>query len=274
MNSELKARIEYADNKLAASKSLLEEASAILNKQIGDFGKFRESTLIDTVGRFKSNMETLGKSIKDNKFEIPSSLDVPLFGEIHLEEITFTPNQVNQLSVNAANLLLTSSNKVLDIVAKRKGLNFNSSTTSNGRSGIWWLDMLQATLTIAATVAEKREREETAVVKYEKQAVLICRKIDAQLEFFSQIENRLEEIISVSEQLKERCTGALEKLEDIIDVFDVNNDSHLKIFQLVVIFVKGISEISKVKILDSEDTLSMGDQRYIIHSKQLLTSSL
>ena len=49
---------------------------------------------------------------------------------------------------------------------------------------------------------------------------------------------------------------------------------HLGYLQTTLILLKGISELSKVEILDSNNQLSLSDQQYIIKSKQLLTESL
>ena len=95
-----------------------------------------------------------------------------------------------------------------------------------------------------------------------------------QIDFCLQIIKRIKEIISVSEELEKRCLEELVKFESIINVFDVENSIHLKSFQSASILIKGISELSKVEILDSNNQLSLADQQYIIKSRKLLTESL
>lgn len=100
------------------------------------------------------------------------------------------------------------------------------------------------------------------------------KKIDERVEFCLQIIKRIKEIVSVSDELQVRCEEALAKLETIINSFDVENQMHLGYLQTTLILLKGISELSKVEILDSNNQLSLSDQQYIIKSKQLLTESL
>ena len=170
---------------------------------------------------------------------------------------------------------IAGTNKVLEMIAKRKGLNFNLNiNTGGGNSGVWWLDMLQAAIGVASAVAEKRAQEETEVQRYEAETDVLCKQVDARIAFCRQVFKRIEEIISVSNELETRCVNALKKLETIINVFDVENQVHLSYYQTVGILMKGISELSKVEILDSKDQLSQSDQQYIIRSRQLLTETL
>lgn len=274
MNSELKARIEKADAKLACSKDMLETVSASLNREINKFGTYRRTVLKNTLGRFKADMEIIGKKVKGGTYSIPYELEMSKLVEISLNEVNFTSDQKWQIANNVGKATIIGTNKVLEMIAKRKGLNFNmDKSTNSGNSGIWWLDMLQAAIGVASTVAEKKVREETEVQRYEAETDVLCKQADARVVFCRQIFKRIEEIISVSNELEARCVDALKKLETIINVFDVENQVHLGYYQSVGILIKGISELSKVEILDSNDRLSQSDQQYIIKSRQLLTET-
>ena len=275
MNSELKARIEKANAKLASSKDMLEAVSASLNREIDKFGSYRRRVLKNTLGRFKADMEIIGKKIKNSTYSIPYELEMTKLADITLNEVNFTSDQKWQIANNVSKATIAGTNKVLELIAKRKGLNFNlNKNTGGGNSGVWWLDMLQAAIGVASAVAEKRAQEETEVQRYEAETDVLCKQVDARTAFCRQVFKRIEEIMSVSDELETRCVDALKKMETIIDVFDVENQVHLSYYQTVRILIKGISELSKVEILDSKDQLSQSDQQYIIKSRQLLTATL
>ena len=77
MNSELKARIERADAKLARSKEWLERVSTSLNREIDRFGTYRQVVLKNTVGRFKKDLDALGKKLKGGAYAIPEGIETP-----------------------------------------------------------------------------------------------------------------------------------------------------------------------------------------------------
>ena len=274
MNRELRARVEAADLKLEKSKGTLERVTISLNSEIDKFGVYRRTVLKNTLGRFKADMEVLGKKVKRGAYSIPYELEMSKLAEITLNEVNFTSDQKWQIANHVGKATIAGTNKVLEMIAKRKSLNLNLNKNTSGNSGIWWLDMLQAAIGVASAVAEKKAQEETEVQRYEAETDVLCQQVDARVEFCCQISKRIEELISVTDKLKERCVAALVNLETMLDDFSVENPVHLNCIQRVQILIKGISELAKVEILDSNDKLSMSDQQYIIKSRQLLTESL
>ena len=275
MNSELKARIERADAKLAQFKCLLQLASTSLNREIERFGTYRQVVLKNTVGRFKKDLDVLGKKLKGGAYAIPEGIETPDVAALSFQEINFTSEQKWRIADGVGKAALIGTNKVLEMMSRRKGWNFTpSKNTGGGNSGIWWLDLLQAGLGIAAAVTEKKIQEETAVQRYEAETDVLCKKVDAQIVFCNSISHRLKELISVSDELEKHCVVELEKLESVMETFDVENRTHLGYYQSASILIKGISELSKVEILDSNNQLSLLDQQYIVKSRKLLTESL
>ena len=275
MNSKLKARIEQADAKLAHSKYLLQLESTKLNQEIERFGTYRRIVLKNTVGRFKEDLDALGKKLKGGAYAIPEGIEMPDVAALSFQEVNFTSDQKWQIADGVGKVTLVTTNKVLEMVSRRKGWNFTpSKNTGYGNSGIWWLDLLQAGLEVASAVAEKREQEETAVQRYEAETHVLREKLLVQIVFCSSISSRLKELIFVSDELEKRCVAELEKLESVMGEFDVENHTHLSYYQSANILIKGISELSKVEILDSNNQLSLLDQQYIVKSRKLLTESL
>ncbi len=275
MNSELKARIERADAKLARQKDNMNIASIALNKNIEKFGTYRQAVLKNTVGRFKEDLKILGKKTKGKDYSIPYEMEMTKLSEVTLNEVNFTSEQKWKITDRVLKATNSGINKLNEVIAKRKGSSYkpNSNTTTGG-SGTWWLDLLIAGVEIFSAVQEKKEAERTEVQRYEAETETLCKQIDARIAFLHQISNRITEIITVSDDLEARCMEALEKLEKVINVFDVENESHLRYFQTAGILIKGISELSKVEILDGKNQLSLSDKQYIIKSRQLLTESL
>lgn len=275
MNSELKARIKRADAKLEGIKRTLVVVSTSLNRDIEKFGTYRWNVLKNTVGRFKKDLDVLGKKLKGGAYAIPESIEMPSVAALSFQEINFTSDQKWRIADGVSKAALIGTNKVLEMMSQRKGWNFTpSKNTGGGNSGIWWLDLLQAGLKVASAVAEKTEQEETAVQQYEAEADVLCEKVHAQIVFCDSIYRRLKELISVSDELEKRCVVELEKLESVMETFDVENRTHLGYYQSASILIKGISELSKVEILDSNNRLSLLDQQYIVKSRKLLTESL
>ena len=275
MNSKLKARIEQADAKLAHSKYLLQLESTKLNQEIERFGTYRRIVLKNTVGRFKEDLDALGKKLKGCAYAIPEGIEMPDVAALSFQEVNFTSDQKWQIADGVGKVTLVTTNKVLEMVSRRKGWNFTpSKNTGYGNSGIWWLDLLQAGLEVASAVAEKREQEETAVQRYEAETHVLREKLLVQIVFCNSISSRLKELIFVSDELEKRCVAELEKLESVMGEFDVENHTHLSYYQSANILIKGISELSKVEILDSNNQLSLLDQQYIVKSRKLLTESL
>lgn len=275
MNSKLKARIEQADANLAHSKYLLQLESTKLNQEIERFGTYRRIVLKNTVGRFKEDLDALGKKLKGGAYAIPEGIEMPDVAALSFQEVNFTSDQKWQIADGVGKVTLVTTNKVLEMVSRRKGWNFTpSKNTGYGNSGIWWLDLLQAGLEVASAVAEKREQEETAVQRYEAETHVLREKLLVQIVFCNSISSRLKELIFVSDELEKRCVAELEKLESVMGEFDVENHTHLGYYQSANILIKGISELSKVEILDSNNQLSLLDQQYIVKSRKLLTESL
>lgn len=184
MNSKLKARIEQADAKLAHSKYLLQLESTKLNQEIERFGTYRRIVLKNTVGRFKEDLDALGKKLKGGAYAIPEGIEMPDVAALSFQEVNFTSDQKWQIADGVGKVTLVTTNKVLEMVSRRKGWNFTpSKNTGYGNSGIWWLDLLQAGLEVASAVAEKREQEETAVQRYEAETHVLREKLLVQIVF-------------------------------------------------------------------------------------------
>ena len=220
-------------------------------------------------------MEALGKKLDGAGYDIPECIETPNGQEIRFQGVDLSEEKWN-ISINATEMVLHGTEGILRAIAKSNNLklDFNSNHYGAPKSGIWWLDLLASGLEMCAGIAEKKAKEENSVERYEHEVSILLDKANTQINFYGQIRRRIEELIDVSEKIKVRCVGSLCLLESIIDKFDVNNEEHIMVYQKTSILIKGVSELSKVEILDSDSKLSEADCQYIVKSKQLLLSSL
>ncbi len=273
MTSEQKQRIKKADSKLEDAKKRVQEIASVVDQEVAEFGDYRGSVLQETVSRFKSDLNIIGKKLKSGDYDIPSGFEMPDVINVTLKKVAFTVEQKLEITNNVVKAVSIGTDKILQMIAKRKGVVYNNPS-SPAKSGFWWLDLLQVGLDMAVGYSQKKMEEEKTVEEYESNVDRVCSQADMQIEFCYQILERLEEIITVTNSLKERCICQLNELEEIINMFDVEKDKHIKIYQKAVILVKGISELAKIEILGTDEQLSKKDDQYIIKSKKLLSETL
>ena len=114
MNSELKARVERADAKLARQKDNMNIASVTLNKDIEKFGTYRQAVLKNTVGRFKEDLEILGKKgkVKGGNFSIPYEIEMSKLSEVTLHEVNFSSEQKMNIVNHVGKAAISGINKL------------------------------------------------------------------------------------------------------------------------------------------------------------------
>ena len=108
-------------------------------------------------------------------------------------------------------------------------------------------------------------RKNTEATKYLAEIQEWAEQIKASWLVLGGIKARVLELQGLTQQLEYKALGSLQKLGDIVDVFDANNIEHTKIFQQAAIMVKSMSELAQVAILDNEGNLN--DQVNIIAAK-------
>ena len=116
MNNELKARIEQADAKLARAKETLLVVSTALNRDIERFGTYRRNVLKNTVGRFKKDLDVLGKKLKGGAYAIPEGIEMPDVAALSFQEINFTSDQKWRIADGVGKAALIGTNKVLEMM--------------------------------------------------------------------------------------------------------------------------------------------------------------
>lgn len=277
MNRELKNRVEACDHNLDQKKDQLEIATALLSNEIFQFGEYRCSVLKDTIGRFKNDMIIIGKYLEGGGYDIPESIETPQSINLHFEKYEMSEKKKDDIFQHASQAILSGSEGVMRAIAKRNNVSFNPNTSNNygtGQSGVWWLDLVVAGVGLFSDIADKRAKEEASVERYEAETSKLIKKTEIQIEFCHQIIRRIKELIEVSDDLKLRCVSSLQMLEQVINEFNVKDNEHIAKYQKTAILIKGISELAKVEIIDSNNKISQSDSQYIIKSRQLLMSSI
>ena len=277
MNRELQNRVATCDHNLEQKKDQLNRATALLNNEIFQFGEYRCSVLKDTIGRFKNDMIIIGKYLEGGGYDIPESIETPQSINLHFEKYEMSEKKKDDVFQHASNAILSGSEGIMRAIAKRNNVSFISNTGSNygsGRSGIWWLDLAVAGIGLFVDIADKKEKEEIGVERYESETSKLIEKTNMQIELCHQISKRIKELIEVSDDLKLRCVRSLSMLEQVLNDFNVHDNEHIAKYQKTAILIKGISELAKVEIIDSNNKISQADSQYIIKTRQLLMSSI
>lgn len=78
----------------------------------------------------------------------------------------------------------------------------------------------------------------------------------------------------LTQQLESRTLASLDKLGEIIDVFDANNIEHTKRFQNAALLVKSMSELAQVAILDNDGNLNEQVNITAAKTQKVLNSEL
>ena len=197
-----------ADAKLACSKNILDTVSTSLNREIEKFGIYRQTILENTVGRFKRDMKIIGKQVKDNAYSIPYELEIAKLADVTLNEVEFSSEQIFRITTNVSKVTIACTNKVFEMIGKRKRINIDGYNSPNRNSGNGWFDIVIAAVELLGTIAEKKMQEEAEVKRYVAETDVLCKKVDMQTEFCRQILKRIEEIILVSLVEGSNCSGS------------------------------------------------------------------
>lgn len=108
-------------------------------------------------------------------------------------------------------------------------------------------------------------RKNTEATKYLAEIQEWAEQVKASWLVLGGIKARVLELQGLTQQLECRALESLQKLGDIVDIFDANNIEHTKVFQQSAIMVKSMSELAQVAILDNDGNLN--DQVNIVAAK-------
>lgn len=270
MKKELKERVKQCDSIIQTNKVRFNIALDALNKEIKKFGEFREEVIHDVIDRFRHDMQELKKNV-NYEYAIPEKITANITHQVEYngKGISFDKNM--EMLKHSTDIFFNGANQLLKSIYNSKGLIYNNPSTNPGSSGVWWADMIVSGFNLLVSYAEKSEKEETAVVKYENEVKIYKEKVETDIKFFEAVDKRIEELIYVTTELKKRCLVYLSKFETILPHFNSEKTEDIDILTKLLQLIGSISEISKVEIFDSENRLSHKDEEYIIECRKLIS---
>lgn len=295
----LKAEIE------TTNESIRED----LNETLEIFGKIRLETLHNTVGRFLQYLDILNQKVKSKEYDFLKEIDISIEEIQSMKQIdmkasdalkvaavgggfaaialTGTPTLVYSavfaLGTASTGTAISSlsgaaaTNAILawlgggSIAAGGGGMAAGAATltaiTVSATAGV----AIIAIGTLASAFYAKKNTEAT---KYLAEVQEWAEQIKASWIVVGGIKARVLELQDLTQQLESRTLASLDKLGEIIDVFDANNIEHTKRFQNAALLVKSMSELAQVAILDNDGNLNEQVNITAAKTQKVLNSEL
>lgn len=295
----LKAEIE------TTNESIRED----LNETLEIFGKIRLETLHNTVGRFLQYLDILNQKVKSKEYDFLKEIDISIEEIQSMKQIdmkasdalkvaavgggfaaialTGTPTLVYSavfaLGTASTGTAISSlsgaaaTNAILawlgggSIAAGGGGMAAGAATltaiTVSATAGV----AIIAIGTLASAFYAKKNTEAT---KYLAEVQEWAEQIKGSWIVVGGIKARVLELQDLTQQLESRTLASLDKLGEIIDVFDANNIEHTKRFQNAALLVKSMSELAQVAILDNDGNLNEQVNITAAKTQKVLNSEL
>lgn len=291
---------EEADKLKAEIESTNESIRDDLNEALETFGKIRLEALHNTVGKFLSYLDRLNQKVKSKEYDFLKEIDVSYEAVQEMKEIDMkasdavkvaavgggfaaialagTPTLVTSAVTAFATASTGTAISTLHGVAATNAVLawLGGGSIAAGGGGMAAGAATLATITAAATASVAiiavgtlasafYARKNTEATKYLAEIQEWAEQIKASWLVLGGIKARVLELQGLTQQLECKALSSLQKLGDIVDVFDANNMEHTKIFQQSAIMIKSMSELAQVPILDNEGNLN--DQVSLVAAK-------
>ncbi len=268
-----------------------EKRRIMSNTILEDFGNIRLKALKSTVGVFVNYMKKLQKNIKDKEYEIDADIDIKIEELKELETIEMNASEALKTTmavgtvagaaltgVPAAttaivgSLCAASTGTAISTLSGAAATNATLAWLGGGAisaggggmaagatvlTGITYASTGIFALAAAGIIAGAHySKKHTEATEYLAQMQEYKSKMELAWTAMGAINQRANELKEVTIELKIRIEDQLKKLADIIDIFDKNNDDHMKVLQQTTLMVKSMSELSQVSLIDENGNLN------------------
>ena len=270
------------------------------NHILEDFGQVRLSALKSTVGVFLEYMKRIQKNLKDKDYEINASLDIKPEEIEELETVEMNASQAlkTTMAVGAvagaaiAGVPAAVTGMVGALAAASTGTAISSlsgaaatnatlawlggGAISAGGGGVAAGAAVLTGVTCAATgifavaaagiiAGAHYSKKHTEATEYLAQMQEYKSKMELAWTAMEGVNNRAKELKLLTLELKDRIETKLQELAPVIDVFDKENEAHMKLLQQATLMVKSMSELSQISLLDESGNLN--EQSGIVKGK-------
>lgn len=286
----LKEEVEKENEKRRMESNLILE----------DFGQVRLTALKSTIGVFLEYMKRIQKNVKDKDYEINMSLDIKPEEIQELETVEMNASQALKTTMAVGTVAGAALAGVPAAVTGLVGA-FAAASTGTAISSLSGAAAANATLAwlgggavaaggggVAAGAAvltgitcattgifavaaagiiagAHYSKKHTEATEYLAQIQEYKSKMELAWTAMEGVNKRAKELRMLTMELKARIELKLNELAPFIDVFDKDNETHMKLLQQATLMVKSMSELSQVSLLD--DSGNLNEQSGLVKGK-------
>lgn len=304
-----KEKKELADKIMKETSQEIENIRNFANDRLEVLGKTRCEVLQGTVGRFIRIVKSLKNSVKEKEYELSATLSV---GEADFKELEGVEMNASNLLATAASgggLAVVACSGIPAAVTGVVGAVCSASTgtaisslsgaaatnatlaclgggsLAAGGGGIAAGATVLAGIKIAATgfgaiigaamiAGQIYSKKHTDAENYLAEVQKWQAKSLAASEIMKGVIKRSDELLSITLRLEGRIIPTLDILEDLVLVFNPQNQEHTKIFQRAAILVKSMSELAQTPLLDEAGNLNKQSLIMVDKTQKILNHQL
>lgn len=274
-----------ADKLKADIEKINTELREEMNQSLSLFGEYRLIALKNTVGRFLNCLDKLNQRAKAKDYEFLMSIDLPLESVKELQEIDMKASDAIKtlaiggggaaVAVAATPTIVTTAVGYLATASTGTAIASLSGAAKAGATMAWLgggaisaggggvaagtvvLGALTATaaagvavIAIGSLASAFYSRKYTEAEQYLADIKQWAAEVETGWEVVKGIKARVDELQQLTMDLEKCAMKSLDDLEGILDVFDKDNNEHIKTFQQSALLVKSMSELAQTTILD------------------------
>lgn len=281
----------------------------LANERLQYMGEIRLEALRNSVGRFIGIVERMNQGVRDKEYEILTQININE-GELKEMEIVAV-DQKKMTAVVGTGASAAAAVAAYGAQAVKWGVQkFAAASTGTaikqlsgaaaekatmawlgggsvasggggvaaGASRMAMLGTAATGITILTTVATLASmyysQKHTEATQYLADVKVWEAKTMSACELMKMIVRRSDEIAILTTRLETRCSDALDSLDGIVDVFDLNNIAHVKTFQNAAILVKSVSQLCQASLIDENGELNEELNAVAISSEKVLNKNL
>ena len=304
-----KEKKELADRIMEETSQEIEHIRNFANDRLEVLGRTRCEVLQTTVGRFIRIVNSLKSSVKEREYNLSANLSV---GEADFKELEGVEMNASNLLATAASggsLAVAACSGIPAAVTGVVGAVCSASTGTaiSSLSGaaatnatLAWLGggslaaggggvaagaTVLAGIKIAATgfgaligaamiAGQIYSKKHTDAENYLAEVQKWQTKSMAAGEIMKGVIKRSDELQSITLRLEGRIIPALDTLENLVPVFNPQNEEHVKTFQRAAILVKSMSELAQTPLLDENGNLNKQSLIMVDKTQKILNHQL
>jgi len=278
---------EYAD----AAEALTDAHRIHLNTHIEEFGAFRLVTLHETLGRFLEILKALNQHNRVKEYELLAGIGIDTQTLKSMDALdmtiketlgaTVTTGALGAVAVMGTPALVTGAVAALATASTGTAISTLSGAAATNAVLAWLgggslaaggggmaaggvvlagitagttagVALLAAGIIVSTHYAKKLTQAKT----FEKDTALAVASLETSWVVMDGISRRIDELATVTEELKTRLVPCLDELEALVPTFDANDESHATVFNQCGRFIKTMVELAQTPLFNNDGDLS------------------